>query len=248
MPSETELALPGIVVEPPQPRRPLKKAIQRVLESRKHRQPFSVYRKFVQHHYDGIAGKLTRVSGFFSGHEALAGRVFKPNAFDLRGCRRILDAGCGDGRYTRHILKRADPDALIAAFDLSGRMLVRARRRLKSTRVRQVAADLTRLPYADAMFDAVVCGWVLEHLPDPLPGLRELARILQPGGKLLLMTTEDTYTGSMCSTLWHCRTYNRTELTRACHACGLQVVRPLYFTKLHRMFRLGGIVVELRRD
>jgi ubiquinone/menaquinone biosynthesis C-methylase UbiE len=231
----------------PRPKKPLGKAIRSAIESKKHRQPFSDYRRFIQHHYDGFAGKMTRVSGFFSGHEALAGVVFRPHAFDLRGCRRILDAGCGDGRYTRHILRRADSGALISAFDLSCRMLVRARRRLKQSRVQHVSADLTRLPYADGFFDAVVCGWVLEHLPDPRPGLRELARVLQPGGKMLLMTTEDTFTGSMCSSLWHCRTYNRAELTDSCLACGLNWVRPLYFSKLHRLFRLGGIVVELRR-
>jgi ubiquinone/menaquinone biosynthesis C-methylase UbiE len=229
------------------PKKPLGKAIKRALESKRHRQPFSDYRKFIQHHYDGFAGKLTRVSGFFSGHEALAGQVFRPKTFDLRDCRRILDAGCGDGRYTRHILRRADPEALIAAFDLSCRMLVRARRRLRSPRVCQVSADLTRLPYPDGFFDAVVCGWVLEHLPDPGPGLRELARVLAPGGKMLLMTTEDTLTGSMCSSLWHCRTYNRAELSRACKEYGLTWIRPLYFTTLHRLFRLGGIVAELRR-
>ncbi len=236
------------VPKSPRPKKPLSKAIQGALESKKHRQqPYGDYRRFIQHHYDGIAGKLTRVSGFFSGHEALAGQVFKPRAFDLRGCKRILDAGCGDGRYTRHILKRADADALIAAFDLSSRMLVRARRRLKSVRVCHVSADLTRLPYPDGFFDAVVCGWVLEHLPDPRPGLRELARVLQPGGKLLLMTTEDTLTGSVCSSLWHCRTYNRSELHRICQECGLRWDRPLYFSNIHRLFRLGGIVVELHK-
>src|SRR2546421_9342531 len=81
----------------PTVKKPLAKAIQGAIESKKHRQPFADYRKFIQHHYDGLAGKLTRVSGFFSGHEALAGAVFKPRAFDLSGCRRILDAGCGDG-------------------------------------------------------------------------------------------------------------------------------------------------------
>jgi ubiquinone/menaquinone biosynthesis C-methylase UbiE len=231
------------------PKKALGKAIQGAIESKRHRQqPFTDYRKFIQHHYDGIAGKLTRVSGFFSGHDALAGKVFKAHAFDLSGCHAILDAGCGDGRYTRHILRRAAPGAVIAAFDLSRRMLVRARRRLKnSPRVGHVSADLTHLPYPDGFFDAVVCGWVLEHLPDPLPGLRELARVLQPGGKMLLMTTEDTFAGSMCSSVWHCRTYNRAELSRACQECGLQWVRPLYFTTLHRLFKLGGIVVELRR-
>jgi ubiquinone/menaquinone biosynthesis C-methylase UbiE len=92
-----------------------------------------------------------------------------------------------------------------------------------------------------------VCGWVLEHLPDPLPGLRELTRILQPGGKLLLMTTEDTFAGAMSSNLWHCRTYNRYELRRCCEECGLVWTRPLYFTKLHRFLKLGGIIVELRK-
>ncbi len=239
---------PSALPKAPRPKKALAKAIKGVIESRRPReQAFSDYRKFIQLHYDGLAGKLTRVSGFFSGHEALAGRVFKPHAFDLRSCHCILDAGCGDGRYTRHIIRRAAPGAVIAAFDLSRRMLVRARRRLKSARVRHVTADLTRLPYPDGCFDAVVCGWVLEHLPDPLPGLRELARVLQPGGKLWLMTTEDTFAGSMCSSIWHCRTYNRAELSRACQECGLQWVRPLYFSKLHRMFRLGGIIVELRR-
>ena len=63
MQSHPELALPGVVAEPPRSKKPIRKAIQRVLESRKHRQPFTVYRKFIQHHYDGLAGKLTRVSG-----------------------------------------------------------------------------------------------------------------------------------------------------------------------------------------
>jgi hypothetical protein len=89
---------------------------------------------------------------------------------------------------------------------------------------------------------------MLEHLPDARPGLRELARILQPGGKMLLMVTEDTVSGAVCSRLWHCRTYSRRELMRVCAECGLRWSRPLYFTRLHRLFRLGGIIVELIKD
>jgi hypothetical protein len=62
---------------------------------------------------------------------------------------------------------------------------------------------------------------------------------------MLLMVTEDTFTGAFCSRMWHCRTYNRQELMRDCEACGLVWHRPLYFTGIHRMFRLGGIIVEL---
>jgi ubiquinone/menaquinone biosynthesis C-methylase UbiE len=208
---------------------PIALAIQRAIESKKPaKQPFNEYRSFVQHHYDGIAGKLTSLSGLFTGHSILAGQVLRPEAFDLRGCKRILDAGCGNGRHCKYILRRSDSDAAIHAFDLAQRMLKRSRRRLKSSRVNYVAADLTRLPYPSDYFDAIVCGWVLEHLPDPLPGLKELTRILQPGGKLLLMTTEDTFAGSMSSSLWHCRTYNRHELRRCCAECGLVWHRPLY--------------------
>jgi ubiquinone/menaquinone biosynthesis C-methylase UbiE len=226
-----------------------KKGLRTVLESKKpRRQSFLDYRRFVEKHYDGVAGKLTGFTGLVTGHEMLAGRLIHPSAFDVRGCKHILDAGCGNGRYTRFLLRHADKNAIVTAFDLSQRMLKRARRRLRSSRVSLVAADLTRLPYPDDYFDAIVCGWVLEHLPDPRPGLRELARVLRPQGKLLLLVTEDTLTGSMCSRMWHCRTHNRSELHRACQDCGLQWQRPLWFTRLHRMLKLGGIIAELRRQ
>jgi ubiquinone/menaquinone biosynthesis C-methylase UbiE len=241
---ETEQTLSEIVDK----KNPVTVALQQAIESsRPRRQPYAEYRSFIQHHYDGLAGKLTSLSGLFTGHSILAGQVLKPSAFDLRGCKRILDAGCGNGRHCKVILRRADPDAALYAFDLSQHMLKRARRRFKTDRIRFLAADLTRLPYADAYFDAIVCGWVVEHLPDPRPGLAELARILRPGGKLLLMTTEDTFAGAMSSNLWHCRTYNRRELRKCCEESGLVWRRPLYFTGLHRVLKLGGIIVELRR-
>ena len=209
---------------------------------------FLDYRRFIQSHYDGPAGALTAVTGYLTGHESLAGRLIRPGAFDVRGCKRILDAGCGNGRYSRFLLRQADADALLTGFDLSQQMLARARKRLASARIGLVAADLTRLPYADASFDAVVSGWVLEHLPDPRPGLRELARVLKPGGKLLLLTTENTFTGRWCSRLWHCRTYTRAELRQVCAECGLGWGRELWFSPLHARLKLGGIIVELRRE
>ncbi|HEY7312284.1 MAG TPA: class I SAM-dependent methyltransferase [Gemmataceae bacterium] len=225
------------------------KGLRGALESTQpRRQPFGVYRRFIQNHYDGLPGALTAVTGLLTGHETLAGRLIRPEAFDVRGCKRILDAACGNGRYSRFLLRHADADAVLTSFDLSPRMLQRARARLKSARVSHAVADLTRLPYADASFDAVVCGWVLEHLPDPRPGLRELARVLQPGGKLLLLSTEDTLTGAMCSRLWHCRTYNRTELRQVCGECGLSWQREMWFSGMHRLLKLGGIIVEMRRD
>src|SRR5207247_1493185 len=110
---------------------------------------FLDYRRFIRGHYDGLPGALTSVTGLLTAHEALAGRLIRPEAFDVRGCRHILDAGCGNGRYSRFLLKHADADAVITAFDLSPKMLQRARRRLASDRVTFAVADLTRLPYPD---------------------------------------------------------------------------------------------------
>jgi ubiquinone/menaquinone biosynthesis C-methylase UbiE len=208
---------------------------------------FGEYRTFIRGHYDGLAGALTSVTGLLTGHEALAGRLIRPGAFDVRGRKRILDAACGNGRYSRFLLRHADADAVLTSFDLSPRMLLRARARVRSERVTHAVADLTRLPYADGSFDAVVCGWVLEHLPDPRSGLRELARVMQPGGKLLLLSTEDTFTGRWCGRLWHCRTYKRPELKQASAECGLVWERELWFSRLHRWLGLGGIIVELHR-
>jgi SAM-dependent methyltransferase len=228
---------------------PSRGRLGRMLESKDpESRSFADYRRYIQLHYDGLPGALTAVTGIVTGHEKLAGRLIRPGGFDVRGSKRILDAGCGNGRYTHFLLRRADPDARITGFDYSQKMLERARKRLRSDRATHTAADLTRLPYADAAFDAIVCGWVLEHLPDPKPGLAELARVLEPGGKLLLLATEDTLTGALCSRLWHCRTYNRTALRRVAGECGLRWKRELWFTRLHAWFRLGGIIVEMARE
>jgi ubiquinone/menaquinone biosynthesis C-methylase UbiE len=231
-------------------RKPAKRGFNGAIASKKvTRQPFGEYRQFIQDHYDGLAGKLTGFTGLVTGHEMLAGRLIRPSAFDVRGCKRILDAGCGNGRYSKFIMRWADPDAFIAGFDLSQRMLKRARRRMHAAaRMNHVAADLTKIPFAGGLFDAIVCGYVLEHLPDPRPGLTELARVMRPGGKLLLLATEDTFPGSMCSRMWHCRTYNRQDLRRVCGECGLRWHRDHFFSGFHELFKLGGIIVELRRE
>lgn len=232
----------------PESHAPTRPGLGGALESKEpRRRPFLDYRRFIQNHYDGIPGALTAFTGLVTGHEALAGRLIRPGAFDVRGCKQILDAGCGNGRYSRFLLRHADGAATITGFDLSPGMLARARKRLSSSRVAHATADLTKLPFGDGQFDAIVCGWVLEHLPDPRPGLRELARVLRPGGKLLLLSTEDTLTGAMCSRTWHCRTYNRAQLRATCAEFGLKWERELWFSRLHRLFKLDGIVVEMRR-
>ncbi len=227
---------------------PRKKAINRLLEDRTIEQvSYDQYRETVRHVYDGPQGAILAVCSFLSLHTPLGERLLRTRRFDLRGCKQILDVGCGAGQILRHLLKYADPDAQITCFDISPGMVRRARKRIQSTRPHFLVADLTRLPFADGTFDCVTCGYVLEHLPDARLGLGELARVMQPGARMLLLTTEDNFGGAWTSRVWRCRTYNRQELYQMCQEVGLQWAKELWFTPIHKLLRAGGICVELRK-
>ena len=220
--------------------------LNRLLEHRLIRRvSFEEYRDKVRDVYDGPQGAMLATCSMISGHTALGERLFQRRKFDLRGVRHVLDVGSGAGQIAKHLLKYADPWADLTCVDLSPEMLRRARHRLRSRRPRFVVADLSRLPFPDGSFDCITCGYVLEHLPDARPGLAELSRVMQPGAKMLLLTTEDNFSGAMTSRMWRCRTYNRRKLARICKEVGLQWDKELWFSKMHRALRAGGICVEL---
>jgi ubiquinone/menaquinone biosynthesis C-methylase UbiE len=206
---------------------------------------YEEYRDKVRNVYDGARGALLATCSMLSLHMPLGERLFKERKFDLRGARRILDVGSGAGQIAGHLLKYADREAEITCFDLSHEMLRRARQRLKSVRPRFVVADLTRLPFADGSFDCVTCGYVLEHLPDPRVGLAELSRVMTHGARMLLLTTEENLAGAWTSLIWRCRSYNRQELARTCEELGLRWRQELWYTKMHKVLRAGGICVEI---
>ncbi|WP_146451337.1 class I SAM-dependent methyltransferase [Bythopirellula polymerisocia] len=205
------------------------------------------YRRKVQRVYGGPKGALLSTASLLSLHVPLGERLFRTRKYDLRGMRSILDVGSGAGQIAQHLLKYADPDSEIVCTDLSRQMLQRARMRLKSTRPELVTADLERLPFADESFDGVTCGYVLEHLPDPRPGLSEIARVMRKGGRMLLLATEDNLAGAWTSRLWYCQTFNRKILTQIWEELGLVCRQELWFTKMHKAMRAGGICVELEK-
>lgn len=209
--------------------------------------PLQQYRNRVRRIYDGPAGGILALGSLLSLHEPLIGHVLRRGIFDVSRCTSLLDVGSGAGQILRHLLKWMNPEASLVAFDLSPQMLRRARQRVQSDRPLYVAGDMTRMPFADESFDCVTCGWVIEHLPDPRPGLAEIARVLKPGGSALILATEDTLSGAVVSWAWECRTYNRNELRQACDESGIPWARELWFTPFHRFFRMGGILVEARK-
>jgi len=101
---------------------------------------------------------------------------------------RFCDAGCGSGILLGDMLERF-PWARGYGVDISDRMLRHARKVLTvwglGNRADLVQADLRQFPWSTGTFDAIVSMEVLEHIPDPLSGLSELARVLAPGGRLV---------------------------------------------------------------
>jgi demethylmenaquinone methyltransferase / 2-methoxy-6-polyprenyl-1,4-benzoquinol methylase len=92
---------------------------------------------------------------------------------------RVLDACCGTGDLAIAALHTG---GVVTGLDFSERMLERAR--AKSTEIEWVQGDALALPFADDSFDAATVGFGVRNLDDLERGLRELKRVLRPGGRL----------------------------------------------------------------
>lgn len=101
----------------------------------------------------------------------------------------MLEAGCGTGAQTV-ILARNNPAVHFVSIDVSRASLERARaavERENLANVRFEEADVFRLQFPDAAFDAVFVCFVLEHLAEPLRAMAELKRVLRPGGTITVI-------------------------------------------------------------
>ncbi|HEY2207919.1 MAG TPA: bifunctional demethylmenaquinone methyltransferase/2-methoxy-6-polyprenyl-1,4-benzoquinol methylase UbiE [Gaiellaceae bacterium] len=93
---------------------------------------------------------------------------------------RVLDACCGTGDLA--VAARRAGAGEIVGVDFSERMLERARR--KAPELEWIQADVLALPFEDASFDAAVVGFGVRNVEDLEGGIRELRRVLRPGGRL----------------------------------------------------------------
>jgi ubiquinone/menaquinone biosynthesis C-methylase UbiE len=109
-------------------------------------------------------------------------------AADLRGDETVLDLACGTGIYGRP-LARALPRGRVVGLDLSPPMLATARARARReglANLSLVRGDAQSLPLATGRFDVVLCSAALHLIPDVTRVLREAARVLGTGGRIIL--------------------------------------------------------------
>jgi protein-L-isoaspartate O-methyltransferase len=108
---------------------------------------------------------------------------------DPKPGERILEVGPGTGYYTLDAAELVKPDGQVDVLDLQQEMLDHTMRRAAEaglTNVTPNQSDATSMPYEDGTFDAAYLTTVLGEIPDQDAALRELARVLKPGGRLVV--------------------------------------------------------------
>lgn len=102
-----------------------------------------------------------------------------------------LDVCCGTGDTSIALAREICHNGLIVGVDFAEKMLERMRRKVarapRGERIRACLGDAARLPFAAGVFDAVCCGFGVRNLPDRRRGLREMLRVLKPGGAIAVM-------------------------------------------------------------
>lgn len=139
---------------------------------------------------DGYDGWATTYDAEDNGCFPMRDEVLNP-MLDRLSPGRALDAACGTGAVTRKLLDRGHD---VVGLDLSVGMLARARKAVPTARF--LVGDITHLPLRDGEYDHVVCSLALTHLSDLRPFFAEAARVMRPGGHLLLLDTRGHFTGS----------------------------------------------------
>jgi ubiquinone/menaquinone biosynthesis C-methylase UbiE len=146
-------------------------------------------------------------------------RSFECTAFQGEKVKApVLDVGCGDGFFAKIAFGRK----LDVGIDLDAGEVARA---VKSGSYgRAVQASVTELPFPDKSFKTVISNCVLEHVPKIDRGLREISRVLKPGGRLIITVPSECFSTRSSFQSWF-------------RLMGLEVLSQSYIDGLNKVFK-----------
>jgi len=141
----------------------------------------------------------------------------------LPGPAKLLDVGCGVGDNLRYIYR---PDLELHGIEYSRATAAMAKRVLGDKASIQVASAHD-IPFGDAEFDMAMSFEVLEHIDDDRAAMKEIARVVKPGGYFLITLPYNAWFKSYLPLMGHYRHYSRDEVRQLLTEAGFEVVRHL---------------------
>lgn len=140
--------------------------------------------------FDRIAGRYDLLNSVMTAGLHHAWRVRAADRAEVSPGDSVLDVCCGTGDLAFELAGRVSPGGHVVGCDFSEPMLDLAREKAASKSVEAVRfewADALQLPYDAGRFDAVTVGFGVRNFADRDQGLREMARVLRPGGRLVVL-------------------------------------------------------------
>ena len=144
----------------------------------------------------------------------LRGKRTFPSILGLGPGRRVLDVGCGTGDDVIDYAAYVGSNGSAVGVDLSSAMVdeARARARRRRAAAEFVEADAQSLPFPDACFDACVSDRMLQHVHDPARAVAEMARVLVPGGRIVVADIDHELAALDIDDVEVSRAVRRTEI------------------------------------
>jgi demethylmenaquinone methyltransferase/2-methoxy-6-polyprenyl-1,4-benzoquinol methylase len=135
--------------------------------------------------FDRIARRYDLVNTILSAGTDGGWRRKAARATGLKAGGSALDVACGSGKLTAQLARIAGPSGRVVGLDFSTQMLDVARHEHPGLDFTE--GDALKLPFDDATFDASTIAFGLRNLADPVRGLREMLRIVKPGGRAVVL-------------------------------------------------------------
>ena len=139
--------------------------------------------------FDSVASRYDLMNDLMSGGLHRAWKAYALQVADAQPGHRVLDIAGGTGDLALGFARRVGPTGTVVHTDINEAMLRTGRERLLDAGVvlPTTVCDAERLPFADASFDRVSVAFGLRNMTHKDAALREMARVLRPGGKLLVL-------------------------------------------------------------